>query len=332
MDIKYELAKQISAAANLDTDEVFLAIEIPANPEMGDYSYPCFRLSKIMKKAPPLIAADISKELSENMELSMIESVEAVVGYVNFRLKKEFIVSGAFLKVLEEKDKFGSSDIGEGKTIVIDYSSPNIAKPLHIGHIRTTMIGAAIYKTLKFLGYNVIGINYLGDWGTQFGKMVVAINKWGGDRKKAMSGGIESFVELYVKFHEEAEKDPSLLDEARACTVKMEAGDEELLGFWREICDVSRKDLDVIYARLGISFESYRGESFYNDKMAPVVEELKEKGLLQESQGAQVVILDEWNMPPCLILRKDGGTLYPTRDIAAVQDRYRCIISTRLFM
>ena len=324
MDIKYELAKKISKVTDLDIDEVFPAVEIPGNPEMGDYSYPCFRLSKILKKAPPLIAAGIAEKLGEDSEkeLSVIESVEAVSGYVNFRLKKEFIVSQAFLKVIEEKDKFGRSNIGEGKTVVIDYSSPNIAKPLHIGHIRSTMIGAAIYKTLKFLGYNMIGINYLGDWGTQFGKMVVAINKWAPDRDAAIAGGIKSLVELYVKFHEEAEKDPSLEDEARACTVKMEAGDKEILAFWKEICAVSRKELDEIYTRLGIAFDSYRGESYYNDKMAPVVEELKEKGLLEESQGAQVIMLDEWNMAPCLILRKDGGTLYPTRDIAAVQDRY----------
>ncbi|MCL2565792.1 MAG: arginine--tRNA ligase [Defluviitaleaceae bacterium] len=322
MDIKYELAKKIGSIIDVDVDEIFSAVEIPANSEMGDYSYPCFRLSKVLKKAPPMIALDIAEKLNVNIELSMIESVEAVAGYVNFKLKKEFIVSEAFTKVFVDKDKFGSSNMGEGKTVVIDYSSPNIAKPLHIGHIRTTMIGAAIYKTLKFLGYNVVGINYLGDWGTQFGKMVVAINKWGGDRRAAISGGIESLVELYVKFHDEAEKDSSLEDEARGWTLKMESGDQEALEFWKEICDVSRKELDVIYERLGISFDSYRGESYYNDKMGVVVDELREKGLLQESQGAQVVMLDEWNMPPSLILRKDGGTLYPTRDIAAVQDRY----------
>ena len=325
MDIKKELAIKISNLADLSSDEVYSSIEIPANAEMGDYSFPCFRLSKVMKKAPAAIAAELADKLSADKlsdALPMVETVEAVAGYINFRLKKEFIVSRAFSALLKEGEMFGSSDIGSGKTIVIDYSSPNIAKPLHIGHVRTTMIGAALYKTLKFLGYNVVGINYLGDWGSQFGKMIVAINRWGGDRKTAMEGGIKSFVGLYVKFHDEAEKDPSLEDEARGWTLKMEAGDEEALKFWKEICDVSRKELDVIYERLGITFDSYRGESYYNDKMAAVVEELKAKGLLEESEGAQVVKLDEWNMPPCLILRKDGGTLYPTRDIAAIADRY----------
>jgi len=325
MNIKYELAKKISEIIDFEIGEVLSAVEVPANPDMGDYSYPCFRLSKVMKKAPAGIAAELCEKLSVDKlsdRLPMVESVEAVAGYLNFRLKKEFIVSQAFSALLKEGEKFGGSDIGAGKTIVIDYSSPNIAKPLHIGHIRTTMIGAALYKIHKFLGYNVVGINYLGDWGTQFGKMAVAINRWASDREAAINGGIKPMVELYVKFHDEAEKDPSLVDEARAWTVKMEAGDEEALSFWRKICDVSRKELDEIYKRLGITFDSYRGESYYNDKMTAVVDELKEKELLIESEGAKVVMLDEWNMPPCLILRKDGGTLYPTRDIAAIADRY----------
>ena len=323
MDIKYELAKKISEITELDLEDILGAIEIPANTEMGDYSFPCFKLSKVLKKAPPAIALELCEKLGQAFEAddsSIVESVEAVAGYVNFRMCKEFFVSEAFKAVLAEGGAYGSSDIGAGKTIVIDYSSPNIAKPLHIGHIRTTMIGASIVKTLRFLGYTVVGINYLGDWGTQFGKVAVAINKWGDEN--AVSGGVKSLVELYVKFHDEAEKDPGLLDEARAWTVRMEAGDEDSLSLWREICDVSRRELDVIYKRLGIEFESYRGESYYNDKMAPVVDELREKGLLQESQGAQVVMMDEWNMPPCLILRSDGGTLYPTRDIASVKDRY----------
>jgi len=324
MDIRYELAKIIAPSAQLDIDEVLSAIEIPANPDMGDYSFPCFRLSKLFKKAPALIACELADKLIADdlsVVLPMVESVEAVAGYLNFKLKREFIVSQAFSALLKYGEGYGGSDIGEGKTIVIDYSSPNIAKPLHIGHIRTTMIGAAIYKTHQFLGYNVVGINYLGDWGTQFGKMVVAINKWAENREEIINGGLESLVELYVKFHEEAETNPALLDEARTWTVKMEAGDEEALSLWREICDVSRKELDIIYERLGITFDSYRGESYYNDKMGAVVDELKEKGLLVESEGAQVVKLDEWKMPPCLILRRDGGTLYPTRDIAAVADR-----------
>jgi len=325
MDIKLELAKKISTETGLDLDEIISAIEIPTNTEMGDYSFPCFRLSKTLKKAPPLIAAELTEKLSAAFaadKLSFVEAVEAVAGYVNFRLSKEFIVSQAFNVILEKGKDYGRSDIGAGKTIVIDYSSPNIAKPLHVGHIRSTMIGAAICKTLRFLGYHVVGINYIGDWGTQFGKVAIAINKWGGGADSALANDGKSLVKLYVKFHEEAEEDPSLIDEARAYTVRMESGDEDALALWRNICDVSRREIDVTYARLGLEFESYRGESYYNDKMAPVVQELRDKGLLTESQGAQVVMLDEWNMPPSLILRSDGGTLYPTRDIASVKDRY----------
>jgi len=323
MDIKYELAKKIEKEIEMDLDEIIVAIEIPANTEMGDYSFPCFKLSKTLRKAPSVIAAELTEKLNAAFgtdELSFVEGVEAASGYVNFRLRKEFVVSEALGALLKAGSSYGSSDLGCGKTIVIDYSSPNIAKPMHIGHVRTTMIGAAISKTLKFLGYKVVGINYLGDWGTQFGKVAVAINKWGDEH--SLAGGVKSLVELYVKFHDEAEANPALLNEARAVTVKMEAGDEESLMLWRKICDVSRKELDVIYSRLGIEFDSYRGESYYNDKMEPVVQELRDKGLLIESQGAQVIMMDAWNMPPCLILRSDGGTLYPTRDIASVKDRY----------
>jgi len=323
MDIKYELAKKIGQEVEFDLEEIVSAIEIPANTDMGDYSFPCFKLAKTLRKAPPVIASELTEKMNDVFladKHSFVESVEAASGYVNFRLRKEFVVSESLKTILKDGAAYGSSDLGKGKTIVIDYSSPNIAKPMHIGHVRTTMIGAAISKTLQFLGYKVVGINYLGDWGTQFGKVAVAISKWGDEH--SLTGGVKSLVELYVKFHDEAEANPGLLDEARAWTVKMEEGDEDSLVIWREICDVSRKELDVIYNRLGIEFDSYRGESYYNDKMEPVVQELKDKGLLTESQGAQVVMMDEWNMPPCLILRSDGGTLYPTRDIASVMDRY----------
>ena len=317
MDFKHELALKISAVLNLDIAEIEESVEIPANTEMGDYSYPCFKLAKLKKKAPNIIAQELAIGLGE---IDFVDSIEVVVGYVNFRLNKAYMAEAILKKVLEAGADYGRSDMGKGKTIVMDYSSPNIAKPLHIGHIRTTMIGNALYKTQKFLGYNVVGINYLGDWGTQFGKMIVAIRNWG-DKKTIETGGLKELVNLYIKFHDEADENPSLNDEARSWMLKMQNGDEEAMTLWQEICDISRKELDKIYKRLNITFDSYRGESYYNDKMAPVVEELRAKGLMVESDGAQVVNLEEYDMPPCLILRKDGGTLYPTRDIAAAMDR-----------
>ena len=317
MDFKHELALKISAALNIDINEIEEAIEIPANAEMGDYSYPCFKLAKLKKKAPNMIAQELAASLGE---IDFVDNIESVAAYVNFRINKAYMAEITLGKVLEACGDYGRSEIGKGKTVVMDYSSPNIAKPLHIGHIRTTMIGNALYKTHKFLGYNVVGINYLGDWGTQFGKMIVAVKNWG-DNELIEKDGIKELVNLYVKFHDEADENPALNDEARSWMLKMQNGDEEAMGLWKWICDISRKELDKIYKRLNITFDSYRGESYYNDKMAPVVEELREKGLMVESDGAQVVNLEEYNMPPCLILRKDGGTLYPTRDIAAAMDR-----------
>ena len=317
MDFKHELALKISAALNMDIAEIEETIEIPANAEMGDYSYPCFKLAKAMKKAPNMIAQDLAASLAG---IEFADSVEAVAAYVNFRINKACMAETTLKQVLEAGADYGRSEIGKGKTVVMDYSSPNIAKPLHIGHIRTTMIGNALYKTHKFLGYNVVGINYLGDWGTQFGKMIVAVKSWG-DRELIEKDGIRELVNLYVKFHDEADNNATLNDDARSWMLKMQNGDEEAMDLWQWICDISRKELDKIYTRLNVSFDSYRGESYYNDKMMPVVEELRSKGLMVESDGAQVVNLEEYNMPPCLILRKDGGTLYPTRDIAAAMDR-----------
>jgi len=332
MDFKQEISKILSGHLTMAADEILAGIEVPANPEMGDYSFPCFRLAKELKKAPNMIAAELAEKIGE---IDFCDSVEAVAAYVNFKINKSVMASAILKEVIEKGADFGRSDLGQGKTIVMDYSSPNIAKPLHIGHIRTTMIGNALYKTFKFLGYNVVGINYLGDWGTQFGKMIVAIKKWG-NYDQIEKDGLKELVNLYVKFHDEADNDDSLNDEARSWMLKMQQNDKEAMDLWQWICDISRKELDKIYKRLNVSFDSYKGESHYNDKMTPVVAELKEKNLLVESDGAQVVNLEEYNMPPCLILRKDGGTLYPTRDIAAAKDRmelynfHKCLYITGL--
>lgn len=314
MNFEHEIAVVIASADSaIDLNIVEEAIEIPSNTEMGDYAFPCFKLAKVMKKAPNIIAA----ELAEKINLpDFISEIKVVNAYINFFLSKEFYVKEIMEKVLAEKENYGKSQIGGGKNIVIDYSSPNIAKPFHVGHLRSTVIGNALYNIFNAIGYNSVGINHLGDWGTQFGKLIVAYKKWG-DKETVEKDDIKELSRIYVKFHDEAEKDEGLNDEARSWLVKMQEGDEEALSLWKWFCDLSMKEFNRIYNRLGIKFDSYAGESFYNDKMQAVVDEIKEKNLLVESEGARIVDLDKYNMPPCLILRRDGGTLYPTRDISA---------------
>lgn len=312
MDFIKEIAAVVAKAANLDINEVESLIEIP-KPGMGDYAFPCFKLAKVMKKSPQLIASEIAEKIEKPV---FVEKINVLSAYINFYVNKSVFVENVLEKIDEKGNKYIGSDIGEGKTIVIDYSSPNIAKPFHIGHLRSTAIGNSLYKIYKALGYNVVGINHLGDWGTQFGKLIVAYKLWG-NKEAVERDDIKELSRIYVKFHEEAEKNPELNDEARSWLVKMQEGDKEALDLWKWFCDISMKEFNRIYKRLNITFDSYAGESFYNDKMQAVVDELREKNLLTESQGAQIVDLEKYNMPPCLILRSDGGTLYPTRDIAA---------------
>lgn len=312
MDFIKEIAAVVAKAADLDISEVENLIEIP-KPGMGDYAFPCFKLAKVMKKAPQIIASEIAEKIEKP---EFVEKINVLNAYINFYVNKTVFVENVLKKVSEKGSKYIGSDIGKGKTIVIDYSSPNIAKPFHIGHLRSTAIGNSLYKIYKALGYNVVGINHLGDWGTQFGKLIVAYKLWG-NKEAVERDDIKELSRIYVKFHEEAEKNPSLNDEARSWLVKMQEGDKEAIDLWKWFCDISMKEFNRIYKRLNITFDSYAGESFYNDKMQAVVDELREKNLLTESQGAQIVDLEKYNMPPCLILRSDGGTLYPTRDIAA---------------
>lgn len=312
MDFIKEIAAVVAKAADLNISEVESLIEIP-KPGMGDYAFPCFKLAKVMKKAPQIIASEIAEKIEKP---EFVETINVLNAYINFYVNKTVFVENVLKKVSEKGSKYIGSDIGNGKTIVIDYSSPNIAKPFHIGHLRSTAIGNSLYKIYKALGYNVVGINHLGDWGTQFGKLIVAYKLWG-NKEAVERDDIKELSRIYVKFHEEAEKNPSLNDEARSWLVKMQEGDKEAIDLWKWFCDISMKEFNRIYKRLNITFDSYAGESFYNDKMQAVVDELREKNLLTESQGAQIVDLEKYNMPPCLILRSDGGTLYPTRDIAA---------------
>lgn len=332
MDFIKEIALLIAKAGDIDVNEIVSAIEIPANTDMGDYAFPCFRLAKVLRKAPPMIANEIKDKL---VLPEFIEKVEVVNAYINFYINKAVYVKSILGEAINKGMDYGKSNIGEGKTIVIDYSSPNIAKPFHIGHLRSTVIGKALYNIYSALGYKCVGINHLGDWGTQFGKLIVAYKLWG-DKEAIERDDIKELSKIYVKFHEEAEKRPELEDEARGWLVKMQEGDEEALSLWKWFCDISMKEFNRIYDRLNVKFDSYAGESFYNDKMAAVVEEIKDKNLLVESQGAQIVDLEKYNMPPCLILRSDGGTLYPTRDISAAiyrKNEYnfeKCIYITAL--
>lgn len=312
MDFKEQIALLISNVTDLEKDEILNLIEIP-NSDMGDFAFPCFKLAKTMKKAPNIIASELAEKIEKK---EFIDNIQVVNAYINFYVSKSIYVEKVLTNVLNEKDNFGNSNIGNDKTVIIDYSSPNIAKPFHIGHLRSTVIGNSLYKIYKKLGYNVVGINHLGDWGTQFGKLIVAYKKWG-NKELVEKDDIKELSKIYVKFHEESEKDKSLEDEARLWLVKMQEGDKEALDLWKWFCDISMKEFERVYKMLNISFDSYAGESFYNDKMQPVVDELFEKDILVESEGAKIVDLEPYNMPPCLILRSDGGTLYPTRDIAA---------------
>ncbi|MCL2170744.1 MAG: arginine--tRNA ligase [Defluviitaleaceae bacterium] len=314
MNYKHALAALISDAAGLNIDDTQSAIEIPADSAMGDFAYPCFRLAKAMKKAPPAIAADLAKTIAPP---DFIAEIKATGPYLNFFLNREKYAATMVSQMNRLGADFGRSDMGGGRCVVIDYSSPNVAKPFHIGHMRSTNIGAALYKIYNFLGYSSFGINFIGDWGTQFGKIITAYKLWG-DHAQIQEGGMDALLALYVKFHEEADKDPALDEAARGWFVKMEQGDPEAMALWHWISDISMADYEIIYKRLGnITFDSFNGESFYNDKMAAVVDELRDCGIMVESDGAMIVDLENHKMPPCLILKRDGSTLYPTRDIAS---------------
>lgn len=321
MNFKNEIALIIQKnVPTLSVEEITSYLETPDDVKLSDFAFPCFRLSKSMGKAPKVIAEDLATALNEDKP-DFIKEIVAVNGYLNFFIVDALFAEQILLEVLDKKENYGKSDIGQNRKIVIDYSSPNIAKPFHVGHLRSTVIGNALYNIYNALGYTSYGINYLGDWGTQFGKLIVAYKKWGNEQT-VIDGGIAELNKLYVKFHDEAEKDDSLNDEARAYLLKMQNGDEDALALWAWFKEISMKEYQQVYDLLDIQFDSYRGESYYNDKMMPVVKALDEKGILIESNGAKIVDLEEYKMPPCLILRSDGGTLYPTRDIASAIDRY----------
>jgi len=320
MNYGQALSQILTTHTGLPIEEILPSIETPPDSKMGHMAFPCFRLAKTLKKAPPLIAGDIAMQINENLP-SWLGEAKATGPYVNFFLNHAEFANNVLTATQASGEKYGASSIGTGKNVVMDYSSPNIAKPFHVGHLGTTIIGQSLDRIYRFLGYNVTSINYLGDWGTQFGKVITAYLKWG-NKDSVDARGIDELVDLYVRFHEEADNDSTLNDEARAWVVKLQDGDKEGLALWRWFVDLSLVEYKKLYKRLNMDFDVYGGESHYNGKMDATVDLLRKKELLKESDGAQIVDLEEYKMPPCLILRRDGGTLYPTRDITAAIDRF----------
>ena len=307
-----EVVKANFQGVEMTFEDINAMLEYPPDTTMGDLALPCFKLSKTLRRSP----VQIAQIIAEGMLDPAIQKAEAVNGYLNISISDTYLSGVLCDEILGKAEKYGSADFGRGKTVVLDYSSPNVAKPFHIGHLGTTVIGHSLKKLHEFVGYNCVGINYLGDWGTQFGKMIVAYKKWG-DRDAINAGGIDKLVELYVKFHHAAEEDAALNDEARAEFHKLELGDDENIALWQWFIEISIAEYKKTYGQLGIEFDSYKGESFYTDKMPAQVQKLRDMGLLKIDDGASIVDLEEYNMPPCLILKRDGSTLYPTRDIAA---------------
>ncbi len=317
-NFKEEIAKKISEITNIDLNELTNYIEIPPDTNMGDYAFPCFKLAKTLKKSPQLIAIQLQENI--NIENTNIEKIEVVGGYLNIFINKKKLIETVLKEINIKTDKYGYSEIGQGKTAVIEYSSPNVAKPFHIGHLRTTVIGGSIYKIYKALGYNTIGINYLGDWGLQFGKVLAGLELWGKEYD-IENDSINSLLKIYVRFNEEEKINPELTDVARAWFKKLEEGDKNTTKTWEWIRKVSIDNYNKTYKLLNSKFDSYNGEAYYNNKMEATVEELEKKGLLKESQGAKIVDLEEYNMPPCIIITSAGTTIYATRDITAFIDR-----------
>ena len=332
-NFKIEVAKLLSNKIDcLSQDDIYSMLEVPTNTEMGDFAFPCFKLAKVLRKAPQVIAKEIKDSLEES---EIIDKVENVNAYINFFLDKSTLVKDILDTVLLERENYGIKKSKELGNIVIDYSSPNIAKPFHVGHLRSTVIGNSLYRIYEALGYKCVGVNHLGDWGTQFGKLIVAYKKYS-SKQEVEEKGISELLRIYVLFHEEAKKYPEMDQEARDYFTKMENGDEEALALWNWFKSVSLNEFERVYEMLGVKFDSYNGEAFYNDKMDGVIKELEEKGLIEVSDGAKIVRLDEENMPPCLITKNDGSSLYATRDITAAKyrketyDFKKCIIVTAL--
>lgn len=316
MIIAEDLHSQLSEY--LSTDDIYKLIEKPKNEEHGDFAFPTFQLAKVFRKNPAQIAADVAAEFTSDI----VDDVNVVGPYLNFYLNKNKVTTQVLNKIISEKSAYGHSETGAGKNIPIDMSSPNIAKPMSMGHLRSTVIGNALANIVEKLGFNPVRINHLGDWGTQFGRLITAYKMWG-DEDKVKANPIAELNELYIHFHEILDDNPELEETGREWFKKLEDGDEEAIELWSWFREESLNEFNKVYKRLGVSFDSMNGEAFYNDKMDEVVDILTEKGLLIEDQGAQVVRLDEFDLQPALIKKQDGATLYITRDIAAALFRQR---------
>ena len=318
IDFKNIAGEILSNAINeMEFDEIIKNIEVPKNTEMGEYAFPCFRLASIYKKSPNMIAQDIIGKINENENF---EKITAAGPYINFKINKSILSKIIIEEVMEKKDEFGSSKTGEGKNVVVEYSSVNIAKPFHMGHIRSTMIGYSLYKIYNFLGYNAIGINHLGDYGTQFGKLIVAYKLWG-NKEAIEKDPIPELLKIYVKFHQEAEEKPELDDEARAWFTKLENKDEEAVELWTWFRSVSLVEFERVYNMLGVHFDYFTGESFYSDMIPSLLEEMKEKNVIKDDEGIGIVELEDYDMPNAVITKSDGSSLYITRDLTAAKYR-----------
>ena len=318
LDLKEIIANEIQKVTNVET--IYDYIEVPANKEMGDFSLPCFKLAKELKKAPQIIATEIKDKL--NIPDNIVLETKVVNGYLNFYLNPMLIAKTVLEEFEDKKEKYGSSNIGKGKTVVIDYSSPNIAKPFHIGHLRSTVIGNALHNIYKFLGYNVVGINHLGDYGTQFGKLIEGYKRWGSEYD-IEHNPIDELTKIYIRINNLCKEDESVLEACRNNFKKLEDGDEYCTKLWQKFRDLSLKEFQKVYDLLDVHFESSNGEAFYSDKMPEIVQILEKTGKLVESEGARVINLDEYNIPPCIIEKTNGSTTYATRDLAAIMYRAR---------
>lgn len=321
IDFKEILAEKIAKASNLEKEEIKEYIEVPKDKKMGDYAFPCFRLAKVMKKAPPMIAEEIKNNI--NLEDSTIAKIENVNGFLNFYINKKELAKSVITEVMEKKEEYGKSEIGKGKNIVIDYSAPNIAKPFHIGHLRSTVIGAALYNIYKYLGYNTIGINHLGDYGTQFGKLIEGYKLWGSEYD-IEKNPIDELTKIYIRINNLCKEDEKVLERCRYNFKLLEDGDEYCTEIWQKFRELSMQEFQKVYDLLGSRFDSWNGEAFYSDKMPEVIEILEKTGKLVESQGAKIIDLEDKGIDtPCIIEKSNGSTTYATRDLAAILYRAR---------
>ena len=319
VDFKKLIGEKIANATQLDIEEIINYIEIPPNKQMGDYAFPCFKLAKTLRKAPPAIATEISEKIKTD---DNIERVEVVGGYLNFYINKLSLTKIVLEEIDAKSENYGANDTGKGKNIIVEYSSPNIAKPFHIGHLRNTVIGAALYRIYKFLGYNTIGINHLGDYGTQFGKMIEGYKRWGNEYDFE-ANPIDECMNIYVRINNLCKEDENVLELCRENFKKIENGDPECVEIWNKFKEMSLKEFQRIYDLLGVKFDSLNGEAFYSDKMDEVVEKLENKGVLKDSEGAKIVDLEDQNLGVCMIKKSNGSTIYATRDLAAILYRAR---------